>query len=131
MGVRYPIVFSTTLVGVFSGFPAEPVAVTTPPLALPLDGAAVYLQWYVKYTAGATGPAVSYNIRRGTTAAAALVNPSNVVVTELGGVNIARGGCMVDNAAGISMPQYSLTLNVTNAASNGAFIEACLIAFAL
>jgi hypothetical protein len=131
MGSRLNSQFSTTIVGAFAGFPAEVVAVTSPPLTLAYDNQVVLIFWYVKYTTGVTGPVLSYNIRRGTLITSPLVNASGAGATEVASVNIARSGCMVDAVSIPGTPQYSLTMNVSNAATNGAFLEACILAVAL
>ncbi len=131
MSAQRGIAISTTIVGSFTTFPSEVIAVTTPQLNLPFDNQLVLIFWYVKFTPGATGPVVIYNLRRGTLITSPLVTSGANTVTELGTVGITRCGFFIDTVSLAGTPQYSLTMNVQNAASNGAFNEACLIALAL
>jgi hypothetical protein len=131
MSSRLGFVSTTTFVGAFAGFPLTSIAFTTPPLTLAYDGQQVVLIWYLRLTSGATGPLVSYDLRRGPLVTSPLVTASSAGVTEVGSVALQRSGCFVDTNSGAGTPQYSLTCTVSNAASNGAYNEGILIAMAL
>lgn len=131
MSSRLGFVSTTTFVGVFGAFPGTTIAFTTPPLTLFYDGQQVVLLWYVRFTTGVTGPVCTYDLRRGTLVTSPLVTAGSANVTEVGSVGVQRSGCFVDTSSGAGTPQYSLTITVSNAASNGSFNEGALIAMAL
>lgn len=132
MGSRYPSQGTTTIVTAVLGTAGlENIIATTAALTLPFDGSPVFLHWYVKYTTGTTGPLMTYNVRRGPLGTSPLVNASIANCTEVGSINLARGGCMLDANPGSSQPQYSLCMNFSNAANNCTILEVALLAFSL
>lgn len=131
MGVRFPSVFTTTLLGTVPSNGAETIILTTPPLNLPLDGAQVFLGWYLTPTAGAGSTGAVVTIRRGAllTSPVVLPGPTGTVVTAGAGATLA--GWWVDTPGIVGGQQYTLT--VSGAGTTGAWTmnQGCLLAFVL
>src|SRR5258708_3089060 len=108
MGVRFPSVSTTTILGTLPANGAETIIATTPPLNLPLDFAQVILLWYFLGNSGASTTALNFILRRGTTVAGTLINViSGALVTAASGVRFS--GCYVDTPGAVAGQQYSLS----------------------
>ncbi len=130
MGVRYPSVSTTTILGTLPANGAETIIATTPPLNLPLDFAQVILLWYFLGNSGASTSALVFNLRRGTTLAGTLINVSSGSgVTAAAGVRF--GGCYVDTPGAVAGQQYSLSELGVGTTGAGVSNDVCMIAFAL
>lgn len=132
MGVRYPSVFTNAALAVVPANGAETVILTTPPLTLPLDGAAVFLGWFYTPTTGLGTTAAGVRIRRGTLVTSPLINGGNAYpATANSGLLLA--GWFVDTPGSVAGVQYSLTVTGTGTTGvwSNAGADAILLAFAL
>jgi len=131
MGVRLASVFSTTFIGPLPANATETLVLTTGPIGLAEDGAAVILLWTCNITTGTSTTSLKYALRRGPLVTSPLVNVSTFAQTSAAGNFTNATGVYVDNAAGVSVPQYSLTVVQTAASVAGTFVDGCLLAFVL
>jgi hypothetical protein len=115
MGVRFPGSGSNVLLNTVVA-PGEALAVLSPTISPALDNQQLVILWSITWLGGATGPVVSYNIRRGSTTAATLLT-SGQTVTEANSTRYFRSGVVIDVPGIVANVQYGLFLNVTNAAS--------------
>lgn len=130
MGVRFPSVFSNTLVNASLVANVETVVVTTPVLTLPLDSAVVLIFWYCVHTVGTTATTSRFVLRRGTTAAGNFLGvPAPFTATA--GNTVLASGCYFDQFPGTGGGQYSLTGIDPSATAAGAITDAAIIAFSL
>jgi hypothetical protein len=130
MGVRFPSVATTTILGTLPSNGAETIIATTPPLTIPLDFAQVILLWYFLGNSGASTSALLFLLRRGTTVAGTLINVSSgSLVTAAAGVRFS--GVYVDTPGAVAGQQYSLSEIGVGTTGAGITNDVCLIAFAL
>jgi hypothetical protein len=130
MGVRFPSVQSNVLINNNSSTNVEQVIVTTPPLTLPLDFAAVVLFWYIIHTVGATAAGFTVRLRRGTTVGGTVINVATQQ-TAAAGNNAVSSGFYFDTPGAVAGQQYSLTLIDNGSTAGGTIQDASLLAFAL
>src|SRR5229473_2284251 len=116
MGVRFPSVATTTVLGV-SIAGGETVMCTTPPLNIPLDFAQVLLFWYCILLSNTTGTTVTWRLRRGTTTAGALINVPQTNPTGAA-VQLMFSGCYIDTPGAVAAQQYSLTCVLAGGGGN-------------
>lgn len=131
MGVRYPSVFSNTFIGPLPAGAAETVVLTTPPLTLPLDGAAVFIIWCANILTGATTTFLNFNIRRGTTTAGTVIHLQSFAVPVTAGSKAQGAGCYFDTPGAVAGQQYTLTVSQQAATAAGTWEDGALLAFAL
>jgi hypothetical protein len=130
MGVRFPSVFSTTVLNSPIVTTAETVVVTTPGLVPPLDGATVFLLWMTQVTVGASSTGMVMTLRRGVAVASPAVQQFNTIPMTAGAGGLGCG-IFVDTPGSVTGVQYSLTLSMTAATGNTTVNQAALLAFAL
>src|SRR6266852_58152 len=130
MGVRYPTVSTTTVLGVSISGAGESVMCTTLPLNIPLDFAQVILLWYCLWLTNTTGTTVAWRLRRGTTTAATLINVSNTLPTGAA-IQMAHSGIYVDTPGAVAGQQYSLSCLLAGGGGNAGGLDVAMIAFAL
>lgn len=131
MGVRFPSIASTTFVGPLPASGAETVILTSPPLTLPLDFSQVIILWGCSILAGTGTTQFLFQLRRGTTAAGALLNPQSWGVQITAGNPDSCSGVYVDTPGAVTGQQYSLTAIQTGATAAGTFRDGSIVAFAL
>lgn len=131
MGVRFNSIASTTFVGPLPASAVETVILTTPLLNPALDFSQVFILWACDILAGTGTTALVFRLRRGTTAAGALVNAAAWTHTLAAGNSAVVTGCYPDSPGAIAGQQYSLTVSQTGATAAGTFNDGSLIAFAL
>jgi len=131
MGVRLASVFSTTFIGPLPASAAETLVFTTGPIGLVEDFAQVILLWCCSITTGTSTTSLKYALRRGPLVTSPLVNVSTFAQTSAAGNLTTVTGVYVDNAAGISAPQYSLTVVQTACTVAGTFVDGALLAVVL
>ena len=131
MGVRFPSVASSIFIAAPPASGAETVAVTTPPLTLPLDFAQVLLWWYVELVVGAGTTNCTQKLRRGASTASLLII-TGAALTVTAGNTVGFTGLFVDNPGAVAGVQYSIAFlgtGTTGAWAQGSF--STMIAFAL
>lgn len=131
MGVRFPSVASTTFIGPLPATAAETVILTSPLLNPTQDNAQVFILWACDILAGTGTTALVFRIRRGTTAAGALVNAAAWTHTLAAGNTAVLNGVYPDVPGAIAGQQYSLTVSQTGATAAGTFNDGSLLVFAL
>lgn len=131
MGVRFPSIASTTFVGPLPANANETVILTTPPLNISLDFSQIIIEWACDILAGTGTTALVFRLRRGTTAAGALINAAAWTHTLAAGNTAVMSGVYVDTPGAVAGQQYSLTVVQTAATAAGTFNDGALLAFAL
>jgi len=131
MGVRLASVFSTAFIGPLPATAAETLVLTTGPLGLTEDNAAVILLWFGCVLAGTSVTSHVWRVRRGPLVTSPLVNANPWQNAAIAAAQTCSAGVYVDNAAGVSAPVYSLTVVQTAASAAGTFEDGCLLAVVL
>lgn len=129
MGVRFPSVGSTTA-GTPSAPPSEWIAATSPPINQSIDGQVFLIIWSITYLGGAVGPQIAYNIRRGPLTSSTLIT-SGQVCTEVASVRYQRSGNTLDSPGIVANLQYSLSCNISNAATAVTVQDVSILVLAL
>lgn len=133
MGVRFPSVFANKIgQGLSLVTTAETLIDTTPALSPPIDGAAVFIFWYVKLVLGTGITGLTYKLYRGATLSGTVLTDQFQDQGGLGGGNeVTRSGVWVDTPGNVAGVQYTLSLTQTGATANGAAHEWSFIAMVL
>jgi hypothetical protein len=131
MGVRFPSVASNTFIGPLPANATETVILTTPPINEPVDNAQVILLWFTSITAGTSTTSFQFKIRRGTTAAGAVILAGTCFVTVVAAQNYISSGCYFDFPGIVAGQQYSLTIIQGAATVGGTFLDGALMALVL
>jgi len=90
-----------------------------------LDNAVALLWWEAVITLTAGTTAVTYRLRRGTTATGTLVNVAQAI-TVTASTTIKHSGHYIDTAGIVAGQQYSLTAQMTAAAANSTVNDGCI-----
>lgn len=131
MGVRLATVSSTTFIGPLPANATETLVFTTGPIGLAEDNAAVILLWTAAILAGTSVTSHVWRVRRGPLVTSPVVNAQPWQNAAIAAAQTVSSGVYVDNAAGVSAPQYSLTIVQTAASAAGTFEDGCLLAMVL
>ena len=131
MGVRFPSVFTNTFIGPLPANANETIALTTPPLTLPLDGAAVFIWWMFSLIAGTGVVSIVYKVRRGTTLTGTDITSGGITQAIAAGAGGMHTGVLVDTPGAVAGQQYTLTLSQSGATVASAVGQATLLAYAL
>jgi hypothetical protein len=126
---RYAVTFTSTIVA-SPAAASETIVATTGPIGLIYDGAAVFVWWFCELTIGTSGVSLNAKLRRGAALTSTLVNVGQARTVVAGNL-VSFSGCYVDNAAGASAPQYSLTLTVGSGAAASTLTDVMLLAAVL
>jgi hypothetical protein len=130
MGARFPSQGAVALNVAYGGGAFNQFCVATPPVTPTYDGQPILIFWSLRFPTGATGPIGSYDIRRGNTAAAALISTVQSI-TEASAAAVYRSGVVLDTALGLAQATYGLFFNISNAATGFNFTECVIAAIAL
>jgi hypothetical protein len=130
MGVRFPSTFQNVPQANLPATGAQTIIITSTPLTLPLDNAAVIVLWSWQGNTGAGTTSLTFTICRGTSVGVnVLVNETTVVTA---GANFKGSGFAVDQNPGAGAGVvYSLQLTGTGTTGAGANGSAQLAAFVL
>lgn len=131
MGVRFPTAYSNTFVGPLPASAAETVVLVTPPINEPIDNATVFIFGAFSLTVGASSTSISVNLRRGTTAAGALVNTASFAMANTAAATIAVPFTYFDNPGVVAGQQYCLTVQQNAATGAGTWRDGSLMAMVL
>lgn len=131
MGVRFPSVFSTTIVNAAVVTTAQTIICQTPPLNISLDFALVILLWWITLTVGAGATAVQYFLRRGLTLTSPAVNVNATTSVVTAATQSENGGVYVDVPGAVAGQQYTLSVAFAAATGNSTINDVCMVAFAL
>jgi len=131
MGVRLASVFTTTLLTANLLQNSETGFLTTPPLNLPLDNAAIFILWYLGLSStGASTTGIAVRLRRGSGQAGTQLT-TGTVYNCTAAAGLLMSGLMVDTPGIVAGQQYTLNLIQSGATGNGAAAEGAMIAFSL
>lgn len=129
MGVRFPSVFSTTIVA-SPALAAETVVCTLPAINLPIDNAAVYIEWACGLTIGTSGVTLTPKIVRGAaTGLTAINNP--LAYTVVAANKYLFSFNWIDSPGVVAELVYSLTLTIGSGAAASTISEVAMWAFVL
>lgn len=131
MGVRFPSVFAINGGAANVAINAETAIAFTPPLTLPLDGATVFIFWYMTHTIGTAATSTQYQIRRGVGTSGAAVNASGIAFPATAGQKVFHSGCYFDTPGAVTGIQYSLTCFDPGSTGLGAVQDSVMLVFAL
>lgn len=131
MGVRFPTVTTNTFVGPLPANATETVILTTPGISEPIDNAQVIIAWAAYISAGVGVTNHQFRLRRGTTAAGALVNVANMGFVATAGIVSGGAGVYFDSPGVVAGQQYSLTVQQGGATGAGTWSDGCLLAMVL
>ncbi len=110
---------------------AETVIISSPPLTAPSDAMQVYVLAYAQLTTGAATTAVTPRIRRGTAITSALVGEANAeAIKAAAGSTEPFFLAIVETLRGLSVVQYSFTLQQAAAAGNGIALQGAILVLA-
>lgn len=131
MGVRFPSVFSNSIVNPAISTTAETVIATTPPFSPPIDAAQVIIHVVCSITIGTAGATLTLTIRRGPLVTSPLVQVHQPGITVVAGNTLGFGAFYVDTPGAVGGQQYSLTATVGSATGNSTVLDAAILAMAL
>src|SRR6266849_7273364 len=118
MGVRLPSVASETIVNTTIVTTLETVIVTTPPLNLPLDFAAVIILGTLLWQVGTGTTSYTLRLRQGAGISGPVISGlSNVTVSSIQVVTASIAYSDVPGA--VAGQQYTITLSHTGSTGNG------------
>lgn len=109
MGVRFSTAYSNSALGAPGSAGTEIVVITTPPLTQVLDGAQVFIFWFLLVLIGIGTTLANVRLRRGTTTAGALLTV-NQTVNVTATLNTVFSGVYADSPGAVAGQQYSMTL---------------------
>ena len=131
MGVRFPSVGSTVLSNALPASAAETVVCTVGPMLLPVDSAAVFLQFMFAANAGTNTTGFVARIRRGTSTGGTSIGANTWSQAVTAGSQGVVSGCYVDTPGVVGQLFYVLTIIQTGATAAGSGPDVALLAFAL
>lgn len=130
MGVRFPSVASTTILGSIGAAGAEIVIITTPPINEPIDNAQVLIFWAAWVSVGTGISSITARLRRGTTVSGTQVNVNGLQQGTAGQTQLYTG-VYPDNPGVVAGLQYSLTMSAIGATGASTTNDACILAMVL
>ena len=130
MGVRFPSVFSTTLLNTVLGTNTETAIVTSPPFTPPLDSAQIIIAVYWQANMAAATTQMTNRIRRGSGLTGTQVN---VFATDRVTASVGYSTTLiyVDTPGNVTGIQYTLTGSTVGAGGTGTINDGFILVFAL
>jgi hypothetical protein len=130
MGVRFPFVFTGTVLNPLPASAVETLFFTTPPFSPAFDFAVILVEAFLAITAGTGTTSVSISIRRGTL----VTSPTLLGLTPF---TVAAGNSAMlrivaqDTSGPLANVQYSMTVVQTGATAAGVANAGLLWAYSL
>lgn len=131
MGVRFSSAFNTLANQVLPATNAETILWTTSPLGLSIDGAVVVIFGTTAMTIGTGTTSLIFQIRRGPLVTSPLIGGTTFQQTVVAGNFGMFPFFTGDINSGVTVPQYSLTIQQIGATAAGVVSAGTLLALVL
>lgn len=131
MGVRNASVFTQGAVAAPPASANEFIIMTTPPLALPLDFAAVFMHWWINFLAGTGTTGLQFRLRRGALITSPIISLVAGTHTLAAGSSANIPGSYFDNTGPVTGVQYTLTCQQLGATAAGVVNDLAMFAYVL